>query len=139
MSLVKTNLTDWPVLSDLFNENWFKNRFLNGDWSPAVNVSENTDSYDIEIAAPGFKKEDFNVTVENGVLTVSGKSENEEKEKAKNYTRREFSFKSFKQSLTLPGNVDDDQVTANYTNGILTLKLVKTADNHSDKKEVTVH
>lgn len=136
MSLIKHN---WPALSDFFDDDWMKTRFTNGDRLPAVNVVDNKDNYEIEVAAPGLKKEDFTVSIENGVLTISGKTEKEEEEKKKNYTRKEFSSMSFTKSFTLPENVEQEGVEAKCKEGVLKLTLKKTEKALPAKKEVAIH
>lgn len=135
MSLIKTN---WPALSDFFDDDWIKRRFTNDGWMPAINVVDNKENYEVEVAAPGFNKEDFNVTIENGVLTITGKTETEEEETNKNYTRREFTLNSFTKSFTLPENIDQDSIEANHENGILRLMLKKTEKALPPKKEVVI-
>jgi HSP20 family protein len=102
---------------------------------PAVNVIENNDEFKIELAAPGLKRSDFKIEVDNGVLTISSekKTEREEKsggEKESNrngsrYTKREFSYTSFRRSFSLPETVNSDNIQANYTDGVLMLTLPK--------------
>lgn len=138
MSLLKKTFPSLPEISDFFDGDWREFK-LNGDkLFPAVNVIENDGDFEIEVAAPGFKKEDFKVEVENGVLTITGKTEKEEKEKKKNYTRKEFSSKSFQKSFTLPENVEKDEVAAKYKDGLLRLTLKKTEKSTAPKKEVVV-
>ena len=71
MSLIKTNFTDWPNLSSFFDNDWLKNHLLNNNWLPAVNVVDNNGNYEVELAAPGFKKEDIKVSIENKSLVIS--------------------------------------------------------------------
>lgn len=93
---------------------------------PAVNVKDNTKSFDLELAVPGYKKEDLKVNVEDGVLTISSERKKESEEDKNGYTRREFSYSSFKRSFQLPANVDADHVKANYVDGVLKLSIPKT-------------
>ncbi|MDX1684760.1 MAG: Hsp20/alpha crystallin family protein [Saprospiraceae bacterium] len=138
MSLIRTNLPKWPVMSDPFDNDWFMNRFVTPDWAPAINVVDNESSYEIEVAAPGIKKEDFNVAVNNGMLNISGKGEKEEEEKTKNYARKEFSSQSFTKTFTLPDNVDEDSIQARYEDGVLRINLKKTKKELPPKKEVAI-
>ena len=138
MSLIKRNFP-WTDLSDFFEPEWPGSRFGNGDSLPAVNVIENEGSYEIEVAAPGYKKEDFHVVVENGVMNISAKSENEKEEKNKKYTRREFSSSSFTRSFTLPENVNPDDVKAKFADGVLRLTLKKSEKETSKKKEISIN
>ena len=137
MTLIKSNFP-WNDLSDLFDDRWLKARYPNGDWSPAVNVIDNEGSYEIEVAAPGIKKEDFKVHIEKGLLTISGQTDNEKEEKNKNYTRKEFSSKSFARSFTLPDNINEEAVNAKYDNGVLKLTLTKKIKENPKKKEISI-
>lgn len=138
MSLLKRTFPTLPDFSDFFDGDWREFKLNGEDLLPAVNVIENDKDFEIELAAPGFKKSDFKVEVENGVLVISGKVEKEEKEKKKNYTRKEFSYKSFKKSFTLPENVEKEAVAAKYKDGLLKLTLKKTKKATPPKKEVVV-
>jgi len=93
---------------------------------PAVNVREDDNQYELEIAAPGYVKTDFHINIDQEVLTISSKKEvsKEEKENGK-YTRREFSYSSFKRSFDLPETVDSTKIAANYNNGILSVVIPK--------------
>lgn len=129
MSLIQWNRHQFlPEFSNVLNN------FLDDDWlgkgsqMPAVNIKDNLNEYQIEVAAPGFTKEDFKVALNHNVLTVSSekKTENVEdsKEKGK-YTRREFSYQSFSRSFTLPKGVEQGNISANYENGILNITVPK--------------
>ncbi len=138
MSIIKSNLRNWPTLSDFFDNNWLRDRFETGDWMPAVNVIQNDDNYELELAAPGYKKEDIKIGVENGVMTVSAESSSEKEEKEKNYTRKEFSSSSFSKSFTLPENASEDAINAEYKDGVLKITLEKSKKSIPPKKEISV-
>jgi HSP20 family protein len=130
MSLVKRS--EWPLLgngswlSDFFdNEKFFDSDLLRNRMLPAVNVKETEKNFEIEVAAPGRSKKDFKISAENGVLTISSEQKEEKEEKEKDYTRREFSYSSFSRSFTLPENANEDEVKANYADGILKLEVAK--------------
>jgi len=130
MSLVRRTGGLYPsFMEDFFDENWSGqgNGFDTGTRVPAVNVKEADDSFEIQLAAPGMEKENFEINVENNILSISAetKSENEEKDENGKYTKREFSFNSFKRSFSLPESVDDEDIKANYENGILKLSIPK--------------
>mgnify|MGYP005726838387 CR=1 FL=1 len=93
--------------------------------NPKVNIKESPDAFWIEMAVPGCSKSDFQIEVDHRELTVSSESQNEHQEKDKEYTRREFSFASFRRTFTLPDSVNDEKISANYTDGILKLHLPK--------------
>ena len=132
MTLMKKS--DWP---SLMNGSWlsdfFENdRFFDSDWMkkqsvPAVNVKETEKGFDIELAAPGLSKNDFTITVDNRVLTLSCEKQEEKEEKKNEYTRKEFSYSSFSRSFALPENVNEDGIKATYNNGLLQVSLLKKA------------
>lgn len=94
--------------------------------NPATNVLESEEAYTIELAAPGFKKENFSLKVEKEVLTIELKAaEQSEKEDANVYKVREFYFNDFKKAFTLPETVDVDKISAKYENGVLQVQLPK--------------
>ena len=135
----KTNGSLFPAIPSLI-DNFFGRDWLDstlGDWKaigstlPAVNVRETNDDYLIEVAAPGMKRDDFKVELDNDVLTISAQMENrhEEKEQEGGYTRREFSYQSFQRSFSLPQNkVKGDEITARYVDGVLHVTVPKTED-----------
>jgi len=93
---------------------------------PAVNVKEDEDKFQIEVAAPGMNKEDFKIKLENNVLSICSEKKEEKEEKKPNYSRREFSYQSFQRSFTLPeGHVQSEKITAKYNDGILIVELPK--------------
>lgn len=118
------------VVNTLFNDglmDWNSLNFSNTDSTiPAVNVKEDDDKYLIEVAAPGMKKDDFNVKLENNMLTISSERKEEKDESKEGYTRKEFSFQSFQRSFSLPeGHVLTDKILAKYIDGILHIELPK--------------
>lgn len=122
---------DWPTLSGGWLSDFFDNdRFFDAAWLkkqsvPAVNVKETEKSFEVELAAPGLSKKDFNISVENGVLTISSEKKEEKESKDNEYTRREFSYSAFSRSFALPENVKEEDVNARYEDGVLRLTLVK--------------
>ena len=100
MTLIKRSLVDMPayrsLLSDFFEtENLGFDSLMKKDWLPPVNVLDTEKFYQIEVAAPGLKKEDFKVKIDDGILTISAEKKVEKEEKEKNYTRKEFNYSSF--------------------------------------------
>ena len=96
--------------------------------APAINVKENDKEYVVELAAPGMKKEDFNVHInDEGNLVVKMESKQETKEEDKNtrYLRREFSYSKYEQTLILPDDVKKDAISAKVEHGVLTVELPK--------------
>jgi HSP20 family protein len=100
--------------------------FQDNQLVPAVNIKDNTKTFDLELATPGYKKEDLKVNVEDGVLTISCEKKKESEEEKNGYTRREFNYASFKRSFQLPANADADNVKANFVDGVLKLSIPKT-------------
>ena len=143
MSLIKkSNGGFFPqrsLLNDFFGaEGVTFDRLFNGESFPAVNITENDKNFEIELAAPGMRKNDFKVKVENGVLTISAERKEEKEEKKKNYTRQEYSYNSFCRSFTLPENVKEDDIKAHYEDGVLKLGLTKKVATISKAKEIAV-
>lgn len=92
---------------------------------PAVNVTEEEKSYLVTLAAPGMKKNDFNIDIDGNILSISAEKEDEKEEKHKKYTRKEYNYASFSRNFTLPDEVIKEKIEANYDNGILSLTLPK--------------
>ena len=147
MSLIKRNNGSLPVrtiLSDLFDtERFFNDRFFrefasDGEWIPAVNVIDNEKDSTIELSAPGMKKDDFKISVENDILNISAETKNEKEEKGKNYTRREFRYDAFSRSFTLPENASEEKIGAKYEDGVRKLTLAKKVPVANKRKEIAV-
>lgn len=112
---------------DLFRDDWFRDDFWDMaiQRTPALNVRETEDEYEIELAVPGLSKEDLKVSVDDGYLNISAERQETKEEKETHYTRKEFNFNSFRRSLLLPEGVMEDRIKATYDNGILHLNLTK--------------
>jgi HSP20 family protein len=139
MSLVKFN--QYPTFTDLL-ENIERN-FLGrvdeytGD-VPAVNIKEEKDKFVLEMAAPGMKKDDFQINLDNYQLTISSEKKEEKKEKDDNYTRREFFYSTFSRSFTLPKSVDVEKIKADYKNGILSVVLPKKEEETKLTRQIKI-
>jgi HSP20 family protein len=125
----------FPSLSTWFDDivgneltSGFLGNFNTGMTLPAVNIKENEEAFILEIAVPGMKKSDFNVDVDNKVLTISAEIEESKEHMEEVYTRREFGYSSFKRTFTLPDTVELDSISATYTEGILNVLLPKRED-----------
>ncbi|OCX53910.1 hypothetical protein BEL04_06415 [Mucilaginibacter sp. PPCGB 2223] len=121
-----------------FPDTFLNAPFFNREFLPAVNVRETKNHYELEFAVPGFKKDDFKVETENGVLTISAETKDEENYKKEEYTRQEFSYASFTRTFNLPDDVIEDNIKANYHNGVLTLELKKSGKQLTAKKAIKV-
>ena len=127
------NLKTFLSTDDFFNNDFFEEDSL----MPAMNVKEHDEDFEIEFAAPGFTKKDFEVTIDDDLLNVCGEKKKELELEEEGYSRKEFSYNSFKRSLKLPTTVDTDQdVKAIYKNGILKLKLLKKEEVKAHSKKV---
>ncbi|MEO7835159.1 MAG: Hsp20/alpha crystallin family protein [Ginsengibacter sp.] len=105
---------------------------------PAVNICETNDNYELEFNVPGRKKEDFKITVDKNILTVSYEKSEENKEDNKQFIKREFVTQSFKRSFTLDEKINSDDIIAKYENGILFLTLPKKEEVKVLPKEISV-
>ena len=121
-----------------------------GSSLPAVNISESDGGFTVEVAAPGMSKENFNVDVQDSVLTISAErsasSENggdasdrgDSTGKSDGYHRREFSYSSFQRQFSLPDNVNDEEIKASYEDGILRLEIPKVSEEEQKPKRRTI-
>ena len=112
--------------NDFFRDDFpvsFHNGFMQK--SPAVNIAETENSYQIEVAAPGLGKEDFEIKVDQDMLTISAEKKADAEDKTDKYTRREFSYVQFKRNFHLPETVNVEEISASYENGILHVTLAK--------------
>ena len=121
-----------PSLSSWFDDligndlsSGFLPNFNNGITLPAVNISEEAEEYIVEMAVPGMKKSDFNIDLDNKILSISSEIEEKKEATENNFTRREFGYSSFKRTFTLPDTVESDKISATYKEGILSVILPK--------------
>jgi len=145
MSLIKWKSDDlFPsidsVWDNFFNKDFFSKGLDLGTKLPAVNTKETDDSFQVEVAVPGMKKEDFKIDLDNNILTISSEKKEEKEEKdGEKVTRREFSYSSFQRSFQLPDNVKEDEISAEYTDGLLKLSIPKTEPKKvENKKQIEV-
>lgn len=129
-TLTKTNGNRFPSFFDLSRDllDWNNAHFSETATSlPAVNIKETDDMFEVEMAAPGMSKEDFQIELNNNLLTISSERRKEHEETDKDrYTRREFSYQSFRRTFTLSNEVvDAEKIKARYENGVLQLEIPK--------------
>ena len=138
-----------------YSQEWLPsifNDFFDNDWmvkanatAPAINVIESDTDYKVEVAAPGMTKEDFNIHLSEDnelVISMEKKTENKEGDKEnKKYLRREFSYTKFQQALVLQDDVEKERISANVTNGVLTIELPKRTPEEKAKinKVIEIH
>ncbi|WP_297765322.1 Hsp20/alpha crystallin family protein [uncultured Muriicola sp.] len=126
MSIVTRNNMRFPsLMNEFFRPDWLGGSENYAASLPAVNIKEDETGYYLELAIPGKNKEDFNVEVDNDVLTISMETKTEDEKTEENYTRKEFSYTSFKRSFTLPETVNSEKIKASYKDGILSFALPK--------------
>jgi HSP20 family protein len=129
-----------PLFSDVF-ESVFNDSFVPETLIsriPAVNIAESDNEYHIELAAPGLKKEDFKVNLDKNVISISVEKNSENTEDAKKYTRREYSFSSFVRSFTLPEFADQNNISAQYNDGILHIMVGKREEAKNVTREISI-
>ena len=123
------NRSQWlpEVFNDFFNTDFMPKASAT---APAINVIESDKDYTVELAAPGMKKEDFKVNINddgNLVIKMEQKKEQNEEDKSRHYLRREFSYGKFEQTLLLPDDEEKDQIAARVEHGVITIDLPKIA------------
>ena len=129
----KSNPNDvwFPSFNNLFDDFFSNDLNVPGTKAsaslPAVNIKENKDEFQVELAAPGMSKKDFQIELENNVLKISSQKEenHEETTEEGGYSRKEFSYRSFQRAFTLPNTVEADKIKASYKDGILSVAIPK--------------
>ena len=143
LPILRTNRALLPnIVDDFFGKDFLTNFFepQTGVSVPAVNIVEDKENFKIEVAAPGLDKEDFNIEMENNVLTISSEKGSKHEEKEKEYMRREFSYSSFKRTFTMPEIVDSEKIVASHKNGILEIVIPKKEEaKQKGKKQIKVN
>lgn len=123
--MMRTNNWIPTVFNDFFDTDFMPRANCT---APAINVKETDKAYVVELAAPGMKKDDFNVHINdegNLIVKMEKKNENKEEDKSARYLRREFSYSKFEQTLLLPDDVKREDIKAHVENGVLTVELPK--------------
>jgi len=124
------------IFESIFNDTFFSDRMVTR--VPAVNVSETEGNYHIELAAPGLKKEDFKLNLENNVLNIAVEQTTDQRDIQKNYSKREFSYNSFVRSFTLPESADEGAIDATYTDGILRIDIAKREEAKPIRRQIEI-
>lgn len=141
MSLIKFNssrpVTDPfnAIFNDFFEGEFFPrkaNGYRNGS-VPAVNVKETEKAFQVELAAPGMKKDDFKIEIDENLLTIRTEQKEEKSEENERFTKREFNYTSFVRSFRLPEDVKQEEISATYENGILKLQIPKLEEEKKSK------
>lgn len=141
LPVFRTSNRFYPVFANpLLNNEWM-GRFFDDEErtsAPSVNVKETEKGFELAVAAPGLEKKDFRISVEKDQLTISAQKENQSEEKTNRFLRREFSYEKFTRSFTLPENIDAENITAQYENGVLNVLLPKRGDSAPRTKEISI-
>ena len=144
MTLVKFNNAQKnqlanPFFNDVYsllNDSFFNDRFASK--VPAVNISESSNEFEVELAVPGLKKEDFKINLDKNVLSVSADKKTETVDENKKFSKREYSYNSFTRSFTLPETADQSKIEADYTDGVLKLTIAKKEEAKIQAREIVV-
>ena len=147
MSLVKINKKRRPWFPTEFTNFFGDDDFFNDQFwqrhvqkEPFMNVKETETEFQVELAAPGLTKEDFEISIDNGYLKIFAEKSMETEDKEDNFTRREFSYNSFNRSLMLPENIKEEEIKATYESGVLKFDLSKKEiKEHKDPKKIKVY
>jgi len=144
MTVVKFNnrpTNGFNLLENFFNDipTLFKDDFGSSlkNFVP-VNIRETKEASQLEVVAPGFEKNDFNINLEKSILTISAEKKNEVKEESEKQIRKEYHYRSFKRSFTLDEKIDAEKIEAKYVNGVLTLNLPRKVEVKASTKEISV-
>jgi HSP20 family protein len=127
------------LMDDLFSELpvLYKNGSNQSGFVP-VNIKDREKSYQVEVVAPGFEKNDFKVNLDQDILTISAEKKDETKNENEKQIRREYSYRSFKRSFTIDEKIDATGIEAKYVNGVLTLNLPKKEQVKASAQEITI-
>jgi len=133
MNLIRKQNTWFPsVMDDFLNTNWNINVPSYSNTLPAVNIIENDTDFILHIAAPGLNKNDFELSIENKVLSIEVVKDSNNDD----FTRQEFDYTSFKRTFSIPKTVEKSKISASYTNGVLNITLPKTKDALTEPKKL---
>jgi HSP20 family protein len=130
------------VFDDFFKpwNEWFYDRKGKMATVPAVNITEGDGKYQVMLAAPGLKKDDFHIDVDGNLITISAETKSEKEEKEEQFTRKEYNYTSFSRTFTLPENIDKDRIEAKYENGELKLVLpIKGNVKETAKQQIKIN
>ncbi|UCH10201.1 MAG: Hsp20/alpha crystallin family protein [Fidelibacterota bacterium] len=147
MTLVKYTrrrpvLSLYDDMNSLFNQVWSRPFFgdvaVRRNWAPAFDIRETKDQITFEAELPGLSKKDIDISLQDGVLTVSGEREAREVTENEALHCSELRYGKFVRSFSLPAGVDEDKVEAKYNNGILTIALNKTVAEEPERKKIAI-
>lgn len=126
------------MFNPIFNDFFAPHAYDSSAVIPAVNILESKEKFQIELAAPGLSKEDFNIKLEKDVLSISTSKKEEVLQEDSKFTRKEFGFHSFKRSFNLPEIADQENIGAEYKDGILYVSIMKKQESLPAVKEIKI-
>jgi HSP20 family protein len=134
--IIRNNYTpSKSFLNDFFNDEFFNVRTK---WTPSVNVKERETEFQVEVAAPGYTKDSFNVEIKDKYLHISSQNESSSEDKSDKYHRREFTSSSFERSFSLPENVDPENIKASYKDGVLLVLIPKKSKVQKKTRQIEI-
>jgi len=141
LPIIRKSREGWPgIVDELFSNDFFP-KFYNwndGRSMPAVNITEGKNEYKIDVAAPGLDKNDFKVSLDNNVLTISSEKEFKNEENEEDVLRKEFSYSSFSRCFNLPETVDANKIKASHKDGVLNVVVPKKEEAVKPVKEIKI-
>lgn len=141
LPIIRTRKTYPSVFHHLFDDDFFNASALEGRniAKPAVNIKETETEFQIDVAAPGLDKKDFNVEIENDLLTISSTKEESNEENLDHYSCKEFNYAQFSRSFSLPESIDAEKIKASHKNGVLSIHLPKKDESKLKKvKQINI-
>jgi len=140
MNLIKRNQGNWlpSIFEDMFNDGYLTKAHQFATTSPAVNIKEASDDFQVDVAVPGKKKDDFTIELDKNILTISSgdTSENEKTSEDGKFTRKEFNYSSFQRAFNLPETVVQEKIEATYTDGVLHIRVPKREESKQKSKRM---
>ena len=124
------------VFDSIFNDTFFTDRMVAR--VPAANISETKDHYHVELAAPGLRKEDFKLKLENDLLNISVELNTPDTDEERSYGKREFNYTSFVRAFTLPESANPDAIDAKYENGVLCIAIAKREEDRMIARQIEI-
>ena len=125
MNLIRKQTPFFSLVDEFVNQDWNTKLHSSSTTNPAVNIIERETQFDIELAVPGMQKDNFEIEMEEGILSITANQEEEKASEKEKFTRREFSYNSFRRSFNVPDSVDLSKIDANYSEGVLHISLPK--------------
>ena len=127
------------ILNSVFDKDWDNSTEISSAWTPAIDIQESGKSFFIYADLPGLSKNDIKVSVENNTLSISGKKERSKNEDNDSFHYRERRYGSFKRSFKLTENVDDKKISADFSDGVLSITIPKLKSTLSTDRTIKIN